>query len=197
MSNWGLYSAYRPRQACCSAPTYRRASGRHSEGAGSNLYASAAFVVILAVVGGFILRDAWKTYRSGNMSAEEMRAGWLNGCSSIRHPRQLHGLFQKPQCARIGALHDTLGFATGMLAATTRRGRIHRRAVHDLCARSSGARWLRQRKLVIAFVMGVGGTLKYGLGGLVDIRLADDHSCRLPFRDSARGHRHDLCGNLS
>src|SRR5512147_1961066 len=39
--------------------------------AGSNLYVSVAFVVILAVVGGFILRDAWKTYRSGNMHEEE------------------------------------------------------------------------------------------------------------------------------
>src|SRR5512144_2576139 len=39
--------------------------------AGSNLYVSVAFVVILAVVGGFVLRDAWKTYRTGNMLAEE------------------------------------------------------------------------------------------------------------------------------
>ena len=29
--------------------------------AGSNLYVSVAFVVILATVGGFVLRDAWKT----------------------------------------------------------------------------------------------------------------------------------------
>src|SRR5512143_939644 len=39
--------------------------------AGSNLYVSAAFVVILAVVGGFVLYDAWKTYKSGNAQAEE------------------------------------------------------------------------------------------------------------------------------
>src|SRR3989338_9233922 len=32
--------------------------------AGSNLYVSVAFVVVLAIVGGFILRDAWKTYRA-------------------------------------------------------------------------------------------------------------------------------------
>src|SRR5512147_332582 len=35
--------------------------------AGSNLYVSLCFVVILAVVGGFVLLDAWKTYKSGNM----------------------------------------------------------------------------------------------------------------------------------
>src|SRR5512146_1571455 len=33
--------------------------------AGSNLYVSLAFVVILAIVGGFVLRDAWKTYKAG------------------------------------------------------------------------------------------------------------------------------------
>src|SRR5574340_240112 len=33
--------------------------------AGSNLYVSAAFVVILAIGGGFVLLDAWKTYKAG------------------------------------------------------------------------------------------------------------------------------------
>src|SRR3970040_1016114 len=33
--------------------------------AGSNLYVSVAFVVILAVVGGFVLKDALKTYKDG------------------------------------------------------------------------------------------------------------------------------------
>src|SRR5512144_2802816 len=39
--------------------------------AGSNLYVSVAFVVILAIVGGFVLKDAWKTYKSGNSNEEE------------------------------------------------------------------------------------------------------------------------------
>src|SRR5208337_5181503 len=39
--------------------------------AGSNLYVSVAFVIILAVVGGFVLRDAWNTYRSGDGNNEE------------------------------------------------------------------------------------------------------------------------------
>ena len=32
--------------------------------AGSNLYVSVAFVIVLGIVGGYVLRDAWKTYRS-------------------------------------------------------------------------------------------------------------------------------------
>src|SRR4030065_1593145 len=39
--------------------------------AGSNLYVSAAFVVILAVVGGLVLKDALKTYKSANTTEEE------------------------------------------------------------------------------------------------------------------------------
>src|SRR5512135_2550605 len=39
--------------------------------AGSNLYVSVAFVVILATVGGFVLRDAWRTYKDGNSNAVE------------------------------------------------------------------------------------------------------------------------------
>src|SRR3990172_3156509 len=39
--------------------------------AGSNLYVSLAFVVILALVGGFVLRDALKTRKSGKTDLEE------------------------------------------------------------------------------------------------------------------------------
>src|SRR5512139_3171606 len=39
--------------------------------AGSNLYVSVAFVVVLGVVGIFVLRDAWKTYKSGTHHEEE------------------------------------------------------------------------------------------------------------------------------
>src|SRR5512143_153107 len=39
--------------------------------AGSNLYVSVAFVVILATVGGFVLRDAWRTHKAGNAHEAE------------------------------------------------------------------------------------------------------------------------------
>src|SRR5512139_2781492 len=39
--------------------------------AGSNLYVSVAFVLILAVVGGFVLSDALKTRRAGTQHEEE------------------------------------------------------------------------------------------------------------------------------
>jgi hypothetical protein len=64
-----------------------------------------------------------------------------------------------------------LGFATGMLAATIAVGgfigvpsMIYVLGVPSLMASAS--------ELVIAFVMGLGGTIKYGWSGYVDIRLA-------------------------
>src|SRR5512135_1027022 len=54
--------------------------------AGSNLYVSLSFVVILAVVGGFILRDAWKTYKSGNTSAEEKVTKLAKWVQSVNIP---------------------------------------------------------------------------------------------------------------
>lgn len=138
--------------------------------AGSNLYVSTAFVVILAVVGGFILRDAWKTYRSGNMSAEESVGRLAQWVQSIRIPGTM--VYFKSLNARVSVLFTIpLGFATGMLAATIAVGgfigvpsMIYVLGAPSLMASAT--------ELVIAFVMGVGGTLKYGLSGLVDIRLA-------------------------
>src|SRR4030043_617293 len=46
---------------------------------GSNLYVSAAFVVILATVGTFVLWDAVKTYRSGNTEQEEKESKIAKG----------------------------------------------------------------------------------------------------------------------
>ena len=52
--------------------------------AGSNLYVSVSFVVILVVVGGYVFYDAWKTARSGG---EEKPCALARGCSpSICRP---------------------------------------------------------------------------------------------------------------
>src|SRR5512138_3647597 len=47
--------------------------------AGSNLYVSVVFVVVLAVVGGYVLRDAWKMYYSENPDEEKVGklAQWI------------------------------------------------------------------------------------------------------------------------
>jgi len=138
--------------------------------AGSNLYVSVAFVVVLAIVGGFVLRDAIKTYRSGNTSAEEKTAKLAKWVQSINIPGTM--VYFKSLNARVSILFlIPLGFGTGMLAATIAVGgflgvpsMIYVLGAPSLMASAS--------ELVVAFVMGLGGSFKYALHGLVDIRLS-------------------------
>jgi uncharacterized membrane protein YfcA len=138
--------------------------------AGSNLYVSAAFVVILAVVGGFVLRDAWKTKKSGNAHEEEKITKLARWVQSVDIPGTM--VYFKSLNARISVLFTIpLGFATGMLAATIAVGgfigvpsMIYVLGAPSLMASAS--------ELVIAFVMGLGGSFKYAMHGLVDIRLS-------------------------
>jgi len=139
--------------------------------AGSNLYVSVAFVVVLAVVGGFVLRDAMRTYRSpgGGEGKEEITklARWVQ---SVHIPGTM--MYFKCLQAKVSLLFIVpLGFATGMLAATIAVGgfigvpaMIYILGAPSLMGSAT--------ELVVAFVMGTGGTLKYAMHGLVDIRLA-------------------------
>ncbi|MDA8083242.1 MAG: sulfite exporter TauE/SafE family protein [Nitrospiraceae bacterium] len=138
--------------------------------AGSNLYVSVAFVVILAVVGGFVLRDAWKTYKAGNANEEEKVTKLAKWVQSVNIPGTM--VYFKSLNARVSILFTIpLGFATGMLAATIAVGgfigvpaMIYVLGAPSLMASAT--------ELVIAFVMGLGGSFKYAMHGLVDIRLA-------------------------
>ncbi len=124
--------------------------------AGSNLYVSVAFVVILAVVGGFVLRDAWKTYRSGNINEEEKATKLAKWVQSINIPGTM--VYFKSLNAKISVLFTIpLGFATGMLAATIAVGgfigvpaMIYVLGAPSLMASAT--------ELVTAFVMGLGGS---------------------------------------
>lgn len=138
--------------------------------AGSNLYVSVAFVVILATVGGFVLRDAWKSYRAGTSNDEEKAGKLAKWVQSINIPGTM--VYFKSINARVSVLFTIpLGFATGMLAATIAVGgfigvpaMIYVLGAPSLMASAT--------ELVIAFVMGLGGSFKYAMSGLVDIRLA-------------------------
>src|SRR5512143_3011732 len=138
--------------------------------AGSNLYVSVAFVVILALVGGFVLYDAWKPYKSGNSQTAETTGKLARWVQSINIPGTM--VYFKSINARVSILFTIpLGFSTGMLAATIAVGgfigvpsMIYVLGAPSLMASAT--------ELVIAFVMGLGGSLKYALHGLVDIRLA-------------------------
>lgn len=137
--------------------------------AGSNLYVSVAFVLALGIVGTYVLWDAWKSYRRGGALEEKPGplAIWVR---SIRIPYTM--VYLPSIKAEVSFLVTIpLGFMTGMLAATIAVGgfigvpsMIYVLGVPSMMASAT--------ELVIAFLMGLGGTIKFALDGFVDIRLA-------------------------
>jgi hypothetical protein len=137
--------------------------------AGSSLYVSVAFVAVLTLVGLFVLRDALQMMRSDDADREETHrfARWVQ---SVEIPGTMMTFHVAK--VRVSALFTLpLGFATGLLASTIAvggfvgvPGMIYLLGATSLVASAT--------ELVIAFVMGLFGTLKYAMGGFVDIRLA-------------------------
>lgn len=138
--------------------------------AGSNLYVSAAFVIVLGVVGGFVLRDAWRLHRAGLTDQKETAGRLALWVRSLHIPGTM--VYFKSIDARVSFLVTIpMGFATGLLAATIAVGgfvgvpsMIYMLGVPSLMASAT--------ELVIAFVMGLGGTIKFAWDGYVDVRLA-------------------------
>lgn len=138
--------------------------------AGSNLYVSVAFVVVLAIVGGFVLRDAIRIYRAGTTEHEEEVSRLARWVRSVEIPGTM--MTFRVAKTRVSFLFVLpLGFATGLLASTIAvggfvgvPGMMYVLGAPGLVASAT--------ELVIAFVMGLGGTVKYAMGGYVDVRLA-------------------------
>ena len=144
---------------------------KHAFGdAGSNLYVSVAFVIVLGIVGSYVLLDAWKTYRSGNTHTHEKVSALARKVQAIHIPGTM--MYFKSLNARVSVLFTIpLGFATGMLAANIAVGGfIGVPGMHYVLGAPS--LMASASELVIAFVMGLCGTIKYAWSGLVDIRLA-------------------------
>lgn len=133
--------------------------------AGSNLYVSVAFVAILSTIGAFILRDALNTKSKGGEEKSTRLAQWVQ---SVNLWPMIY--FKKSNLRISFWFTAPLGFATGMMAATIAvggfvgvPGMIYILGMASLMASAT--------ELVIAFVMGLGGTLIWAYYGMVDIRL--------------------------
>ncbi|WP_027366737.1 sulfite exporter TauE/SafE family protein [Desulfocurvibacter africanus] len=133
--------------------------------AGSDLYVSLMFVAVLVIVGGIVFRDAMNIRRSGG---EEKATSLSKKIQSI----ELWPMITFKRSGIRVSLWFTvpLGLATGLLAATIAvggfvgvPGMIYLLGVASIMA--SGT------ELVIAFVMGLGGSAIWAYYGLVDIRL--------------------------
>ncbi|GFM33486.1 sulfite exporter TauE/SafE family protein [Desulfovibrio subterraneus] len=133
--------------------------------AGSNLYVSFAFVFVLVTVGSFVLKDALQTKRSGGEEHVTMLAKRLQ---SIELWPMMN--FQTSKIRISFWFTAPVGLAAGLLAATIAvggfagvPGMIYIIGLSSLMASAT--------ELVVAFVMGLGGTMVWAFYGMVDIRL--------------------------
>jgi len=133
--------------------------------AGSNLYVSLSFVAVLVIVGGYVFYDAWKISKSGG---EEQVSSLAKRLQSINLPPMI---YFKTADVRISLWFTIpVGLLTGLLAATIAvggfvgvPGMIYVVGASGLISSAS--------ELVIAFIMGFGGSVKWAVHGMVDIRL--------------------------
>ena len=139
---------------------------RWGEEAGSNLYVSSVFVVILVGVGGYMLRDLLRSRRVGGGS-DEMPA-LAKRVQSIR----LSPMIKLKGSDRAVSVWATIpvGFCTGLLAATIAvggfvgvPGMIYILGVAPIMASAT--------ELSVAFLMGLTGVITWALDGYVDIRM--------------------------
>ncbi|HEX20222.1 MAG TPA: sulfite exporter TauE/SafE family protein [Acidiferrobacteraceae bacterium] len=139
---------------------------------GTDLYVSVVFIVVLAIVGGLVLRDAIKSKNSPDQHLDDHKVPKLAKLvRKIRIPGTMMR-FKSLDNESVSLLFIApLGFATGMLAAFIAVGGfvgvpamiyvLGVRAIHATAT-----------ELVVAFVMGTGGSLFYAWEGFVDIRLS-------------------------
>lgn len=133
--------------------------------AGSNLYVSLSFVVVLVIVGGYVFIDACRTQKACGIEAISSLARKLQ---SIQLPPMIH--FKRAN-VRISLWFTVpVGFATGLLAATIAVGGFI--GVPGMIYVIGASGFIASAtELVIAFVMGLGGSVNWAMHGMVDIRL--------------------------
>ncbi len=133
--------------------------------AGSNLYVSVVFVVILVMVGAYVFFDARKVSRGGGEAKVPKLALALQ---KINIPPMIHF---KTANVRISAwVTVPVGLATGMLAATIAVGGFIG-VPGMIYVVGASAVVASATELIVAFVMGAWGSVQWGLSGLIDIRL--------------------------
>ncbi len=136
-------------------------------GAGSNLYISVVFLIVLVFVGGYVFFDAIKLMK--NTDQESGQAGALAmKMQALKIPPMI--TFKTANITISAWVTLPVGILTGMLAATIAvggfigvPGLIYVMGVSAVAASAT--------ELVIAFVMGCWGSIQWGLAGLIDIRL--------------------------
>ena len=132
---------------------------------GSDLYVSLAYVIVLTTIGGYVFYDAFRIQNSGGIEKKSKLSLVLK---KINLPPQVK-LKVADSIISIWFIIP-IGFLTGMLAATIAvggfigvPGMIFVVGASSLVASAT--------ELFVAFSMGLIGSIKWGMMGLIDIRL--------------------------
>jgi uncharacterized membrane protein YfcA len=122
-------------------------------------------VVILVIVGGYVFLDAWKLSKGG---VEVQTSKLALALQKINLPPMVH--FKRANLRISIWFTLPVGFGAGMLAATIGvggfvgvPGMIYIIGASAIVASAS--------ELILAFIMGLTGSLQWGFAGLIDIRL--------------------------
>jgi uncharacterized membrane protein YfcA len=137
----------------------------HFGNAGSNLYVSFIFMIVLVFVGGYVLYDAYKLSKGGDENKVSRLAIRMQ---KINIPPMMYFKVAK---VRISAwITIPVGLFTGMLAATIAVGGFIG-VPGMIYVVGASAVVASATELIIAFIMGAWGSVQWGLSGLIDIRL--------------------------
>ncbi|MHB1361736.1 MAG: sulfite exporter TauE/SafE family protein [Thermoleophilia bacterium] len=132
---------------------------------GSDLYVSFVFVIILVVVGAIILRDALTGSKTVNADVMPKLALAMQ---KIKIPPMMN--FKKAGVVLSAWVTVPIGFATGLLAATIAVGGFIG-VPGMIYVVGASAMVASATELLIAFVMGMWGSVEWALAGLIDIRM--------------------------
>jgi uncharacterized membrane protein YfcA len=137
----------------------------HFGNAGSNLYVSFIFMVVLVFVGGYVLYDAYKLAKGGDEAKVSRLALRMQ---KINLPPMMH--FKVAKVTISAWITIPVGLLTGMLAATIAVGGFIG-VPGMIYVVGASAVVASATELIIAFIMGAWGSIQWGLSGLIDIRL--------------------------
>lgn len=137
----------------------------HWGNAGSNLYVSVVFVLVLVLVGAYVFYDAYKLTKTGGEAKTPKLALALQKIN-------LWPMMEfKVAKVRISAwVTIPVGLLTGMLAATIAVGGFIG-VPGMIYIVGASAMVASATELIIAFIMGAWGSVQWGLSGLIDIRM--------------------------
>jgi len=137
----------------------------HWGNAGSNLYVSVVFVLVLVLVGAYVLYDAYKISKgTGEFKTPKLAAALMK----INLPPMME--FKVAKVRMSAWLTIPVGVATGMLAATIAVGGFIG-VPGMIYVVGASAVVASATELIIAFIMGAWGSIQWGLSGLIDIRM--------------------------